>query len=68
MSGASLAVFLLTVAIPVFALAGLVQAWRQRHAAMRRGVWWLAFVTSVMMTVVAAYLAVWGVVGLRTWG
>ena len=63
----SLALFLLTLALPAFAVAGVVQAVRHRHAEMRRLVWWHSLATSVAMTIVSLYLAYWGVIGLRTW-
>lgn len=63
----SLTVFLSTLAFPLLAVAGLVQAWRHRHAPIRRLVWWQAFLTSLLLTIVAIYLGYWGAIGLRTW-
>ncbi len=63
----SVTVFALTLVFPAFAVVGLVQAVRHRRADIRRGVWWLAFSTALMMTVVAGYFAYWGVIGWRTW-
>jgi CubicO group peptidase (beta-lactamase class C family) len=63
----SVTLFLLTLALPAFAVAGVVQALRHRRANIRRFVWWHSFITSVMMTIVSIYLAYWGVIGLRSW-
>ncbi|MDH3497528.1 MAG: beta-lactamase family protein [Gemmatimonadota bacterium] len=60
--------FTCTLAFPVASLLGLVAAVRPRHPDARRGVRWLALVTSAVYVVVAAYLGWWGVIGWRSWG
>lgn len=65
-TGWAIAFFLLSLMLPVGAVAGLVQAWRAR-ALRPRAVWWLAFATSGALTIVSAYLALAGIIGLRTW-
>ncbi len=63
----SLGIFLLTLALPLFSVAGIVHALGSRHANIHRLVWWHALVTSVMLTILAGYLGHWGILGLRTW-
>jgi hypothetical protein len=60
----SVGVFLLTLAFAAFALMGLVLALRFRNRPM---VWWHAFAASLVLTVVALYMAYWGMIGWRPW-
>lgn len=61
-------VFLGTLIFPVAALLGLVAVLRAPRAELNRGVRAYALAASVLNVVVAAYLAAWGVIGVRTWG
>jgi CubicO group peptidase (beta-lactamase class C family) len=63
----SIGLFLATTAFAVFAVLGLVLALLYRKRSLGRLVWWHALAASVLMTLVAAYLAYWGVIGVRTW-
>jgi CubicO group peptidase (beta-lactamase class C family) len=63
----SVGIFLSTIAFAAFAAIGLALAVRFRRRGIARLVWWHAFVASAVMTVVAIYLAYWGVVGWRPW-
>ena len=63
----SAAFFAATILFPILAVWGLVEAVRRRHAQINRIAWWHSFVTSLLLTCVAAYLAYWGVVGWQTW-
>jgi len=56
-----------TAAFALFAVLGLVDALRRRNADIRRLVWWHSLVTSLFLTIVAAYMAYWGVIGYRSW-
>lgn len=64
---ASGGIFLSTLAFAFFAVLGLFQALRHRMAQIRRFVWWHAFVSSLIFTVVAIYLTNGGFVGWRPW-
>ena len=57
----------LTLAFAVFAILGLVLAVHHRNRPIHRLVWWHAFATSLVLTVVAVYLDYWGIIGWRTW-
>jgi hypothetical protein len=63
----SVGMFVLTLAFTVFAVLGMVQALRFRNRGIRHWVWWHSLVTSVVLTIVAVYLAYWGVIGWRPW-
>ncbi len=63
----SAAFFLATVAYGVASLAGAIAVWHAPRAEVRR--WVRRFSTAVILAllIAAAYLAYWGVIGLRTW-
>jgi CubicO group peptidase (beta-lactamase class C family) len=63
----SVALFLLTIAFAVTSVASAITLWRAPAAAVRRGVRRYSFVVTVALLISTAYLAYWGVVGLRTW-
>jgi len=63
----SISICVLTILFAVTSLAGLVQAWRARHWAVRRGVWIHSLLVAATCTATAIYLASWGLIGLRTW-
>jgi CubicO group peptidase (beta-lactamase class C family) len=64
----SVAVFALTILFALTSLVALIQAWRARHWAVRRGVWIHSLLVAAACTAIAIYLASWGMIGLRTWG
>jgi CubicO group peptidase (beta-lactamase class C family) len=64
----SAAVFALTILFALTSLVALIQAWRARHWAVRRGVWIHSLLVAAACTAIAIYLASWGMIGLRTWG
>jgi hypothetical protein len=63
----SVGVFVMSIAFAVFALLGLLLAIRHRKRQIRRLVWWHAFAASLVLSVVALYLAYWGLVGWMPW-
>ena len=63
----SVSLFASTLASAVFAVLGLVLAWRCRNRPIRRWVWWHAFAASLILTGVAVYLGYYGIVGWRPW-
>jgi CubicO group peptidase (beta-lactamase class C family) len=63
----SVGLFGSSLAFAVFAVLGVAQALRFRNREIRRWVWWHSFVTSAVLTIVAMYLAYWGVIGWRAW-
>jgi CubicO group peptidase (beta-lactamase class C family) len=64
----SLSVFIGTLLFPVAAVAGLVTVVRLPRAELGRVLRGYALVASGVNVVAAAYLAWWGVIGMRTWG
>jgi CubicO group peptidase (beta-lactamase class C family) len=67
LTGWSVAFFLATVAYGVASVAGAIALWRAPKQEVRR--WVRRFSTAVILAllIAAAYLAYWGVIGLRTW-
>jgi len=63
----SIGLLVSTIAFAGFAALGLVQALRFRHREIRRWVWWHSFMASGIITIVAVYLACWGVIGWPLW-
>lgn len=63
----SVGLYLSVIGFALFAALGLVLAIRLRDRGIRRLVWWHAFAASAVLSVVAAYLAYWGIVGWRPW-
>jgi CubicO group peptidase (beta-lactamase class C family) len=63
----SVGFFVSALAFAILAVLGLVLALRCRNRPIRRLVWWHAFAASLFLTVVAAYLSYWGIVGWRPW-
>jgi CubicO group peptidase (beta-lactamase class C family) len=64
----SISICVLTILFAVTSLAALLQAWRARHWAVRRGVRVHALLVAAACTAITIYLASWGMIGLRTWG
>jgi hypothetical protein len=63
----SVALFLTTIAFAVAAIASAVALWRTPTQNVRRGVCGYSIVVTLALLIAAAYLAYWGVIGLRTW-
>jgi CubicO group peptidase (beta-lactamase class C family) len=63
----SAGIFVSILAFGWFSVLGLALALRFRNQGIHRLVWWHAFAASAVLTVVAAYLAYWGVLGWRPW-
>jgi CubicO group peptidase (beta-lactamase class C family) len=62
--------FGLTVTTSIFALAslaGAVALWQARRQEIRRWVRWYSISVTLVLLVTTAYLAYWGVIGIRTW-
>jgi hypothetical protein len=62
------AVFVATAAFAVEAVASAVALWRAPAQAVRRGVRRHSIVVTAALLIATAYLAYWGIIGLRTWG
>ena len=63
----SATLFLSTI---VFAVATIMGAWSAataRPELVRRPVRWFSVIVSLALMIALAYLAYWGVIGLRTW-
>lgn len=63
----SVTIMLSTIAYALFSVLGLVHALRHYRSDIRRMVWWHSFATSLFLTLVATYLAYWGMIGYRSW-
>jgi CubicO group peptidase (beta-lactamase class C family) len=61
------AIFLATLLFPLLALLGLILALRVPKEAINRGVRVHSLLVSLACCIVAAFLASWGLVGLRLW-
>jgi CubicO group peptidase (beta-lactamase class C family) len=64
----SVSICVLTILFALTSLMALIQAWRARHWAVRRGVWIHSLLVAAACTAITIYLASWGIIGLRTWG
>jgi CubicO group peptidase (beta-lactamase class C family) len=64
----SAAFFLATVVYALATVAGAVSLWRAPKDGVRAGVRRFSTVVILALLIAAAYLAYWGIIGLRTWG
>ncbi|MEM1176004.1 MAG: serine hydrolase domain-containing protein [Pseudomonadota bacterium] len=64
----SILILLMTIAFAVFAVLGLVTAWRERATPMNRVNYWFSTISSSAHVLVAVYLLSYGVIGMTTWG
>lgn len=67
LTGWSAAFFLVTVAYGVASMASAVALWRAPKQEVRRSVRTFSMAVTVALLIAAAYLAYWGIIGLRTW-
>jgi len=67
LTGWSAALFLLTIAYAVAVVMSAISSWRGRADGVRSSVRRFSIVVSVALLIAAAYLAYWGIIGLRTW-
>lgn len=63
----SVGLFLLTIAFAVASLASAISLWRAPAKGVRRGVRRFSTAVTVALLIATAYLAYWGIIGLRTW-
>jgi len=63
----SLGICALTWVFAALAVVGLVQVVRARSWNINRWVWWHSLLVSIANAIVLAYLAYWGIIGVRTW-
>ncbi len=63
----SMALFLVTSMFAVASVASAIALWRAPAGTVRRGVRGYSMVVTVALLITTAYLAYWGVIGLRTW-
>jgi hypothetical protein len=67
LTGWSAALCLLTVAYAVAAVMSAISLWRSPAKTVRRAVRRFSLVVTIALLILAAYLAYWGIIGLRTW-
>lgn len=63
----SVGLFLSTVLFAVASVASAVSLWLARKQEIRRTVRWFSILVTAALLIATAYLAYWGVIGLRTW-
>jgi hypothetical protein len=63
----SVGIFLATLLYVAACIACLLALWRARKTEIRRLVRWHSTAVIAALTIVALYLAYWGVIGIRTW-
>ena len=63
----SASLWVVTLVFAVAALASFFVALRRRGEGVRRGVQRFSLIVSLALVIVAAYLAYWGIIGVRTW-
>jgi len=63
----SLAIFATTLLFAVTSLIAAWAAWKGRVEGIRRGVRIYSMIASGALVIATAYLAYWGIIGLRTW-
>jgi hypothetical protein len=66
-TGWSAAFFLITVAYGVASVASAVALWRAPKQEVRKSVRKYSMAVTLGLLIAAAYLAYWGIIGLRTW-
>jgi len=57
----------MTLVFAVTSIASAFYSWQRRVQGVRRGVRRCAIVVSLALLIATAYLAYWGIIGLRTW-
>ncbi len=63
----SVALFLATVVFAIASVASAVALWRASQADVRRRVRVYSMAVTLALLITTAYLAYWGIIGLRTW-
>jgi hypothetical protein len=63
----SFSLFLCTLLFAAASLASAVALWRARKQPVRKGVRWFSIAVTAALLIAAAYLAWWGVIGIRLW-
>ena len=67
LTGWSAAVFAATVSFGIGSLASAISWWRAPAQAVRPGVRRFSLIVALALLIAGAYLARWGIIGLRTW-
>jgi CubicO group peptidase (beta-lactamase class C family) len=67
LTGWSVAVYISTVAFAIASLASAASVWRAPVDMVRRGVRRYSRIVTLALLIATAYLAYWGIIGLRTW-
>lgn len=63
----SLSLWTVTLVFAVTSLASAFVSWRGPEEGVRRGVRRFSIIVSLALLIATAYLAYWGIIGLRTW-
>jgi hypothetical protein len=60
-------IFLTTIAFAVASVASAIAVWRAPAEGVRSGVRRHSIIVTLALLIALAYLAYWGLIGLRTW-
>jgi hypothetical protein len=63
----SVGLFLTSLLFALFSLLSLLAMWKARKQPTRSYVRWFSFAVTPALLIATAYLAWWGVIGIRTW-
>jgi hypothetical protein len=67
LTGWSAAVFLASLAFAVASLGNAIAWWRAPAEGVRGGVRFFSMIVTVALLIATAYLAYWGIIGVRSW-
>jgi len=67
LTGWSAGAFVATLAFALASLGSAIAWWRAPAVGVRRGVRRFSMIVTVALLIAAAYLAYWGIIGVRTW-
>jgi hypothetical protein len=63
----SMALYISTLVFALSSWASFFTVWRSPKEGVRRGVRRFSMIVSVALLIATAYLAYWGIIGIRTW-
>jgi CubicO group peptidase (beta-lactamase class C family) len=66
-TGYSVGLFLTSLLFALFSLLSLLALWKARKQPIRGYVRWFSIAVASVLVIATAYLAWWGVIGIRTW-
>ena len=67
LTGWSAAVFVASLAFAIISLGSAIASWRAPPEGVRPGVRRFSMIFTVALLIATAYLAYWGIIGVRSW-